>query len=219
MDRAFAARLAHTQSRCGLVEDHDVRGEGGCTADGNRLPLPTRHQADGGVEVGQVNLQPLEHLSRRRGHLLAPDHPQRARQPAGPRDLAARVEVVGRAEVVEERQILVHGLHPERARVGRGVDRDRSAVHLDRAAVEPVHAAEALDQRRLAGPVVSQERQHLAVTDLERDAVERGHGSEPLAGSVEPEGRNILRATRDGKLGDGRHACLTACATWTRPSM
>ena len=132
-----------------------------------------------------------------------------------PGELAAGVEVVGRPQVVEQREILVDGLDPERARVGRRVDRDRRAVHLDRAAVEPVHAAQALDQRRLAGAVVAEQREHLAAAHVEVDPVERGDRAEALASLRAP--RAPGRSATDGR-GERAHACLVACATRTRPS-
>ena len=53
-------------------------------------------------------------------------------------------------------------------------------VDLDLAGVEPVHAADALDQRRLAGAVVAEHRKDLAVVDIEIDRVECQHGAEAL---------------------------------------
>ena len=134
------------------------------------------------VEVGQRHLQPFEHLAGRLRHPLSLEEPERPRQPDRPGELAAGVEVVGGPEVVEEREVLVDGLDAECARIGRRVDRDRHAVHLDRPAVEPVDAAQALDQGRLARAVVAEKREHLAVVDVERDAVERDDGAEALVG-------------------------------------
>ena len=138
---------------------------------------------------------------------------------ARPRELATRVEVVGRPEVVEQREILVHGLHAEGARVGRGLHGDGAPVHLDRAAVEPMNAAQALDQGRLACTVVSEERQHLTGSDLEVDAVERNDRSKTLHRVAYAE-RGHSRGGRIERLGIGRHAAaLAAWATRSRDSI
>ena len=42
------ARLAHAEGGGRLVEDDDLRGEGGGPGHGDHLALPARHQPDGG---------------------------------------------------------------------------------------------------------------------------------------------------------------------------
>jgi hypothetical protein len=64
---------------------------------------------------------------------------------------------------------LVDDLDPEPRGVLRPVDRDGSAVEEDLTAVDRVDPRDALDQRRLACPVVADERHHLAVAHLEVD--------------------------------------------------
>ena len=83
--------------------------------------------------------------------------------------LAAEVHVLDDVEVVAEREILVDDLDPEPRRVLRAVDRDRLAVEEHLARVDRVDPRDALDQRRLAGAVVADERHHLAVAHLEVD--------------------------------------------------
>jgi hypothetical protein len=53
--------------------------------------------------------------------------------------------------------------------------------------VHRVDAGDALDQRRLAGAVVADERHHLAVAHLEVDVGQRLHGAERLGDSAELE--------------------------------
>ena len=60
---------------------------------------------------------------------------------------------------------------PERVRVDL---RDVDAVPPDRAAVGRVEPREELGERRLAGPVLADERDDLAGVDLERHVDERG---------------------------------------------
>ena len=76
--------------------------------------------------------------------------------------LAAEVHVLDDVEVVAEREILVDDLDPELGRVLRAADRDLLAVEEHLALVHRVDAGDALDQRRLAGAVVADERHHLA---------------------------------------------------------
>ena len=159
------------------------------------------------MKSGRRHLQALEHLARRVGHLPALEHAQRAWHPGGPGDLAPGEEVVGRPQVVEEREILVDGLDAELARVRRGVDRHLLAVHADHTAVEAVDAVQALDQRRLAGAVVAEQRHHLASEDVEVDVFERRDRAEALARTAHAQHRAAA------------HACLAACATRTRCSM
>ena len=106
--------------------------------------------------------------------------------------LAAEVHVLDDVEVVAEREILVDDLDPELGGVLRAVDRDRLAVEEDLAAVGRVDAGDALDQRRLAGTVVADERHHLAGAHLEVDVGERLHGAEVLRDPAELEQRRSV---------------------------
>ena len=83
------------------------------------------------LKSGTRHLQPLEHLACLVGHLTALQEAQRAWQPRRPCELSAGVEIVGRPQVVEEREILIDRLDAQRPRVGGRADRDRCAVHLD----------------------------------------------------------------------------------------
>src|SRR5581483_9404185 len=106
-----------------------------------------------------------------------------------------------RSQVVEEREILVHGLDAEPAGVGGRVQCHAAAVHLDRAAVERERAAQRLDQRRLAGAVVAEKREHLAGAHVEVDLVEPDDGAVALRRALHGQHRRhpsalIARATR-----------------------
>ena len=63
-----------------------------------------------------------------------------------------------------------------------------SPVDLDLAGVEAVHAADALDERRLSGAVVAEQREHLAVVHLEVHRVERQHRAEALRRATHSQG-------------------------------
>src|SRR5206468_5382927 len=90
-------------------------------------------------------------------------------------------------------------------------DLNERAVDPDLASVELVDAADALDEGRLAGTVVTEQGEYLTGADLEVDAVEGDHGAEGLGGTTNTQ--DEFRVT--GGLGLRRvhglgHACL-AC--------
>ena len=64
------------------------------------------------------------------------------------------------------------------------------------AGIQAVHAADALDERRLAGAVVAEQGQDLSAVDVQVDVVEGEHGAESL-----------------GRAGDGEHAGSAALMT------
>ena len=116
----------------------------------------------------------LERLGRAllHGGLLEPEQPVT--------DLAAEEHVLDDVEVVAEREILVHDLDPEPGRVLRAVDAHGLAVEDDLAGVVAVDPGDALDQRRLARPVVADECHDLAVPHLEVDVGQRLDRAERL---------------------------------------
>ena len=67
-----------------------------------------------------------------------------------PQGLASEEHVLDDVEVVAEREVLVHGLDPERGRVARRADVDGLALPEDLAGVRRVDPGDALDQHRLA---------------------------------------------------------------------
>jgi hypothetical protein len=95
-------RLAQPEGGGRLVEDHEAAGEGHGARHGDGLALPTRHQAERLVEVGDADLQALELLAPALVHVALAherDRPQPAR--AAPQ-LAADEEVRRGREVVEQ---------------------------------------------------------------------------------------------------------------------
>src|SRR5260370_40793969 len=61
--------------------------------------------------------------------------------------------------------------------------RDRGAVQLDVAAVEVINAADAVQQRRLARAVGTDDADDVAFGDLEVHSAHRGHAPEALTAS------------------------------------
>src|SRR5207302_514799 len=73
------------------------------------------------------------------------------------------------------RELLVDGLDARPARVARRPECDRGPVESDLPLVRLDSTGQRLDQRRLARPVVPDDRGDLARIQLEVGAVERGH--------------------------------------------
>ena len=133
------------------------------------------------IERIVVTREALHRLARLRLHLGSRRTLERVVR------LAAEVHVLDDVEVVAEREVLVDDLDPEPGGVLRAVDRDRLAVEEHLALVDRVDPGDALDQRRLAGAVVADERHHLACADLEVDVRQRLHGAEDLRDSADLE--------------------------------
>src|SRR5207237_903040 len=97
----------------------------------------------------------------------------------------------------------VDGLDAERARLARAADLDAAAVERQLARVGLEDAGDDLDQRRLAGAVVADDRVHLAVAELEIRLAQRDHAAEMLGdcARLEQRGRGL------------RHRCLTSLSS------
>ena len=133
--------------------------------DRDRLALAAREEADGRAHRGSPR-QLGQHLRRLPGHPLAVD-------PAEADGRAAEEDVLGDVEPVDEREILVDdadaavaGLAGARQPHDLAADEQLPLVGLE-------GAAQDLDQRRLAGAVVPDERHRLAAKDAEVDAAQR----------------------------------------------
>ena len=126
-----------------------------------QLALRERQVGDRRVrlEVGAEATQQRRHLALERA---AVDQPQRPGE-----DRLAPDHHVGRdVEIVEQVELLVHEGNARRHGAG---DRERGmldAVDADRAFARRDDAAQDLHQRRFAGAVLADQRQHLAAPDL-----------------------------------------------------
>ena len=105
-------------------------------------------------------------------------HPPPAHDPA--LVTVADEDVLGHAEVGEDQRLLVDGGDAPALGVGRAARGRGLAVDQDLAVVGRVDAGHDLDQRRLAGPVLADQRVHLAPPQLERHVVEGTGGPEAL---------------------------------------
>ena len=117
-------------------------------------------------------------------------------------ELALEEHVVGDGEARDQGEILVDGVDAERPRVV-----DRAQLHLlavdeDLAAVGLLEAGEDLDQRRLAGAVVADQPEHLAL----------GPGAARRRGARRPGRSASRRARRAARPASRRAASLTAAS-------
>ena len=89
-------------------------------------------------------------------------------------------DVLGDRERVEEREVLEHHRDAERARLVRALDLDRPALPAELPGVGVDRAVDDLHQRRLARPVLAEQRMERAGLDLDRHIVERDQRPEDL---------------------------------------
>ena len=94
--------------------------------------------------------------------------------------LVAHEDVLRHVEIGEDRRLLVDGGDPGPLRLARALEGRLLAVDADDAGVRRVDAGHDLDQRRLAGAVLAQQRVRLARVERQRDVVERLRRVEPL---------------------------------------
>ena len=135
------------------------------------------------VEVGEAECR--QRLACAAGFLTPADPAAEARLVAG-----GDGQVVDRVQHADEPEVLVH--EPDAGVVrGRSVaqrERLRRSTHAStRRRVGLVVAGEDLDQRRLAGAVLADERVHFARGDIDADVVERDLARERLRQVLDSE--------------------------------
>src|SRR5439155_3821587 len=181
-----------------------------------RLPLSAGEAEDGLVDRVDADLEAPHLLLGAAAHrlLVQESEPGQGRRT---QLLAAEEEVARGVEVLREREVLVDGLDAELARLAWVRDGDGSAVDRDLAGVGLVDAGENLDQRRLAGPVVADERVHLVRPEREVALAQCHDTSEVLLDVPRFEQRRWWRRLRhrrddivviDSVTIPGRGACV-----------
>ena len=187
--------LRDAERRRRLVEDHEARVPHHRAGDRDGLPLAAGERRHGLPDrADRRHREALHRLGRLRLH----DRLLQAVEPV-PR-LAAEIHVLDDVEVVAEREILVDDLDPELgwrpSACGCAPSRRRRRSRRSSGVWMP---DDALDERRLAGAVVADERHHLAGPDLEVDLGERLDGAEALRDPPQLEERER------GRGRGGRH--------------
>ena len=166
-----APGLGYAQGGERLVEQHQPAAPMDEAGQLDRLPLAARERVDTGAQRGDAAAE----RAQGRGGLglhLALAQPAQARDAPG--QLAAHEEVGDDVDVRAQGEILVDRLDAGGLGVGRARERDLLSLDRERAAARRLGAGDDLDQRRLAGPVVAQQRRDLAGMDVEADALQRG---------------------------------------------
>ncbi len=141
------------------------------------------HGQRGALAHGQAvdraaDVEVVAELGQRRTHALALLPPADAAAEAGVSD--AEGEVVHGVQVVDEAEVLVDESQPERLARGTVAQVQWLSVHLGRSLVGKVKPGEDLDKRRLAGPVLADERAYLSRFDRQAHAVQDPRASEAL---------------------------------------
>ena len=146
---------------------------------------------------------------------LAP-HRARGRCAGSSQRLGADEDVLGDRQIREQRGLLEDDGDAGRVRLRGRVEDDLLAVDQHPPAVGPVHAGEDLDERRLAGAVLADERVRLAAAQLDPAVLERAHRAEALARVVDHEQRRVAvgRAASDRR----RQARWKISSSSARPS-
>jgi hypothetical protein len=102
--------------------------------------------------------------------------------------LPVEEHVVVDAQLVDQGQVLVDGVDPERPGMVDRLEHDLLALHEELAGVGLVEAADDLDQGRLASAVVADQAEHLALVQAQVDVAESGDPAEALGHVLDPEG-------------------------------
>ena len=123
--------------------------------------------------VGGMSLVMPTFLRRSRGDLVHGRLIHAVEEARALDRLAAEEEVARDRKLRDQGRVLVDRLDAERDRVGGAADVDLAAADVDVAAGRRDRARQNLDQRRLAGAVVAEEPDDLALVDRQVDVLER----------------------------------------------
>lgn len=180
-----------------LVERDHPRVAQQRLADLDHLPLRDRQppQLRLRIEIDAHRGEPLAHEALR---VALADPAERARQPA-------EQQVLGHRQIGHVLQLLMDHRDARRDRRGRARKAHRPPVDEHAARIGLIFAAENLEQRRLARPVLAHQPVHLSRLHVERNAVERTHAGKDLADIVKTQCRSHVASV-------SCHArCLIAC--------
>ncbi len=176
-----------------LVEDEDDGILRECLGDAHELLLG--HREVRRPDLGEVGRQAdaLEQLDHALPLGAAVDD-------AVSPDLAADEQVLRDGELTEEVRLLVDGRDPGVQGGRRAARGELAPVDDDRALVGGLRAGDDLDQRRLAGAVLTDDRVHLAGLQLEVDAPEGADAAVPLLDAGQRQHRGTAGRARSTSL-------------------
>jgi hypothetical protein len=192
--------LLRRQHRGRLVEDEDARPAVQRLENLDPLLFADRQCADPRVGV-DLQAEALREVEQPRARAT----PIGARPP--PR-LGADHHVVDHAQVVRQREVLMHHADAGSERGARVARRQRGAADLDAAGVGAVVAEQDRHQCRLAGAVLAEQRQHLALGQRERDRIVGDERTEALGDARQAQHR------RSTGVVHAASAARTGASTW-----
>ena len=137
-----------------------------------RWPEPS---SDTNVVVG--NGAPTRSSRRRASACVA----WRSIRPSGGRLFAAEEDILGDAQMRNQREVLIDDADPGSRRFGGIGEGYRRAVQADFTAVALVQPGDDLDQRAFAGAVGAEQGMHFAVLNVEVDTAKRDDPGKRLA--------------------------------------
>ena len=173
--------------------------------DRDRLPLAAGELLGLGLDARHGHLDVVEVLAGEPSHAALVEETDRAEL----RQLVAQEQVQVHRELRDQRKVLVDGLDPVCAGVLDRVEADALAADEHLARVLLVEAAQDLDEGALAGSVVSDEPEHLALAQREVDAAENDERAEALRHAAHLERELGRRRRRRRRLrGPGAHVSL-----------
>gem|GEM_PF-5979154 len=123
-------------------------------------------------------------------------------------DVLAEADVVERAHVVEKPDVLEGSRNPKAGDLVRFQPGDWPPIKEHRSQCGSKQSGDAVEQRRLAGAVGTDESEHLAPRHLERHVVDGDQAAKALGDAVD----------RKDRTGAGCHSdCTSATASWETP--
>ena len=190
----------------GLVEEQELGLHRERAAQLDALLDAVGQQADGALAVG-LDLEEVDDLldGRAVGQLLLErpaDERQRAEHPVAHVGVAAEHEVVEHGQVGEQLDVLERARHAQAGDLVRLLADQVVAVEGHAAFLRLVDARQHVEDRGLAGAIGADDREELALADLEADAVDRGDAREPQHDVADVDDRRAVAGV-DGRFRGG----------------
>src|ERR1700733_4463565 len=183
-------RFFDAERSCRLVHDHHALGESRGARHRDALALAAGQRFDGLMDIlDRHQAKIVQFLAREFRHTSAIGCSKPLSHDAGRARLAAEEHVVGDRQSGRESQRLIHRLDAPFARRDRRGEVNDFSTEPNLARIGNNRAAQGLDQRRLAGAIVPDNRQDLAREKVEVGTVERGDAPVTLHKAASHESR------------------------------
>ena len=175
-----------------LVHDHHARVLRQRLGDFDALPIGDRQRRDFGVDVDMRTVEVVEQRARFRPH-RAPVHAaeRHARR-------VADEDVFGDAQLRKEQQLLIDDRDALGARFAGRTEMNDLVANPNFAGVGAMNSGHDLDQRRLAGAVLAEQRVHFAGAHIERNVAQHRDADERFRDATERDQWSHLAPSRRG---------------------